>query len=57
MIFELCAGLVIDNRATCKWNIRPYGPKLGYCDDKWEAIEISSYQSNDAYTEYYKDCN
>lgn len=41
--------------ASCKWNIKPFGPKLGFCDDLRKAID---YSNDDWYlTKYLNRCN
>lgn len=41
-------------RAIEKWNLEPYGEKLGYCDDLKKAMELGS---EEALPLYLKDCN
>jgi hypothetical protein len=41
-------------RAITKWNIKPYGPKFGYCDDLKKSMELGY---EEALSDYLKDCN
>ena len=40
-------------RAITKWNIKPYGAKLGYCDDLQNSMELGQ----DCLEQYVNDCN
>ena len=51
------ADEILSLRANCKWNIYPYGAKLGYCDDMRRVLELNPRPSDDEFTQYNKDCN
>jgi len=41
-------------RANTKWNIKPYGAKLGYCDDLRKSLELGF---EEVLSMYIRDCN
>ena len=57
ILHEYTADQILSLRARCKWNIIPYGTKLGYCDDMRRALELNPSPSDDQFATYNKDCN
>ena len=57
ILHEYTADQILSLRARCKWNIIPYGTKLGYCDDMRRALELNRSPSDDQFARYNKDCN